>query len=189
MTPWHDGVMNRWVALLRAVNVGGVRVAMADLRTAAAALGYTDVANYLQSGNLTFCAARADRAELRQAIEAETGVDTEVIVLDADQWRAVVVGNPFDEVTDPTRLHVVVGQEDFTPENAAAAKRVRAALTETADEVAVVGRAMYLSLPDGMGRSTLAERLWRSKETGHHAATTRNWRTVLALHERLQEPL
>ena len=47
--------MPRYLALLRGINVGGRnRVAMADLRLIATDLGYTDVATYIQSGNLLF---------------------------------------------------------------------------------------------------------------------------------------
>ena len=43
------------VALLRGINVGGRnKVAMADLREIMASLGHTDVATYIQSGNVVF---------------------------------------------------------------------------------------------------------------------------------------
>ena len=47
--------MPRYLALLRGINVGGRnKVAMADLRDLAAGLGHSDVATYIQSGNLLF---------------------------------------------------------------------------------------------------------------------------------------
>ena len=43
------------VALLRGINLGGrKKVAMADLRELMASLGHTDVATYIQSGNVVF---------------------------------------------------------------------------------------------------------------------------------------
>ena len=50
-----DG-MAKWVALLRGVNVGGVKVLMAPLRELAEGLGWTDVRTYIASGNLVFSA-------------------------------------------------------------------------------------------------------------------------------------
>jgi hypothetical protein len=48
------------VALLRGINVGGRnKVAMADLREVVTSLGYTDVATYIQSGNVLFSTAEA----------------------------------------------------------------------------------------------------------------------------------
>jgi uncharacterized protein (DUF1697 family) len=52
------------VALLRAVNVGGRSLAMADLRKVAEGLGYGGVKTLLQSGNMIFDAkAKADALE------------------------------------------------------------------------------------------------------------------------------
>ena len=43
------------VALLRGVNnLGGKKVAMAELREVATSLGHTDVMTYIQSGNVLF---------------------------------------------------------------------------------------------------------------------------------------
>ena len=47
--------MPRYVALLRGINVGGRnKVPMADLRRVAASLGHTEVATYIQRGNVVF---------------------------------------------------------------------------------------------------------------------------------------
>jgi len=46
-------VAQRWVALLRGINVGKAkRVGMADLRTVVEELGYTDVKTVLATGNI-----------------------------------------------------------------------------------------------------------------------------------------
>jgi len=63
--------MGRMVALLRAVNVGGRKLPMAELRALCADLGWSDVATYIQSGNLVFTApgrAEGIEAELETAI-------------------------------------------------------------------------------------------------------------------------
>ena len=49
-------VMGRMVALLRAVNVGGRKLPMAELRALCGRLGWEDVATYIQSGNVVFTA-------------------------------------------------------------------------------------------------------------------------------------
>jgi len=61
--------MTRMVALLRAVNVGGRKLPMADFRTQVGTLGWANVATYIQSGNLVFDAA-CSPAEAEVAIEA-----------------------------------------------------------------------------------------------------------------------
>jgi uncharacterized protein (DUF1697 family) len=58
------------IALLRGINVGGRnRVAMADLRTVVLGLGYTDVATYIQSGNVVFTGEEAETAMIAAALE------------------------------------------------------------------------------------------------------------------------
>jgi uncharacterized protein DUF1697 len=69
------------VALLRGINVGGRnRVAMADLREVVLGLGHTEVATYIQSGNVVFTSEKADNpfpdepnprwVQVLQAVEA-----------------------------------------------------------------------------------------------------------------------
>ena len=58
--------MGRMVALLRAVNVGGRKLPMAELRALCAELGWDDVATYIQSGNIVFTAkGKAEAIEKR----------------------------------------------------------------------------------------------------------------------------
>src|SRR5690348_12706692 len=61
--------MARFVAFLRAVNVGNRRVDMATAREVLAQLGYEDVGSYVNSGNLLF-SATGKAADLEAAIRA-----------------------------------------------------------------------------------------------------------------------
>ena len=75
--------MGRMVALLRAVNVGGRKLPMAELRALCAELGWEDVATYIQSGNVVFAAggkAAAIEAALEDAIRSVSAIDVPVIV-------------------------------------------------------------------------------------------------------------
>jgi len=59
----------RWVALLRGINVGGNNVIpMAELRVCVSALGYKNVATYIQSGNVLFD-ARGSSASVAKKLE------------------------------------------------------------------------------------------------------------------------
>jgi uncharacterized protein (DUF1697 family) len=105
--------MDRYVAFLRGVNVGrGNRIAMADLRAAAGALGYAEPRTLLNSGNLMFsalpAAAAKAEAELHSAL-LRHGVTARVFVLTVERLRRIVAANPFASVaTDPARLLVAV---------------------------------------------------------------------------------
>ena len=180
--------MARYVALLRGVNVGGVRISMSDLRDAVESCGHAGVATYVQSGNVVLTAAgrrSAPRlaADIRAAIAEHAGIDPPVIVLSASEWDGIVAVNPYPEETDGTKLHAVIAQQPFSTEQREAAELVCAAVRAagSSDDLTVVGQTMYLHLPEGMGRSKLAEKLARSKSGGGQDVTARNWRTVLAL--------
>ena len=94
--------MTVFVALLRAVNVGGyAKVAMSDLRDLLGALDYGEVRSLLQSGNLVFRDDKETTAELERVLEAETAkrldLRTDFLVRAGGEMEEVVAGNPFHE--------------------------------------------------------------------------------------------
>ena len=186
-------VMRTHVALLRGVNVGKHnRIAMADLREIATALGLADVTTYVQSGNVVFTASGTDTAtlasDLERGIAEHSGVRPDVVVLSRDELVRVVADNPFPEETNPKCLHVVFHRGDPGPDAAAkvAAAEQRARDKGSRDAGTVVGRNIYLHTPDGLGRSELAAQLNRPRSSGNArtapaVSTTRNWTTVTNL--------
>ncbi len=193
--------MRTHVALLRGINVGGRnRVAMTDLRQIATSLGHTDVATYIQSGNVVFTSTGTDTITLADALEQEIArrldVKPGVVVLSRDQLAGVIAGNPYPQAGDPRCLHAVFRREDMSPEESAAvvAAQQRASDKDSRDEAAVARGTLFLHTPDGLGRSELAGQLARSRiGTGTGlAGTARNWATVtrlLALLDELSLPL
>jgi len=169
-----------WVALLRAVNVGGRgTLSMAAVRSAVEGLSHTGVRTYLQSGNVVFAAkGRAGEDALSRAlgdaIEQATGRRPDVLLRRASDMAAVVAANPFvARGADPAHLHVV-----FLPRPDATALDGVDLARYAPEEAELRGRELYLLLPGGIGRSKLAADLAR-RDPG--AGTTRNWRTVTAL--------
>ena len=63
--------MPRLIAFLRAINVGGHTVTMAQLRKEFEALGFEDVETFIASGNIIFSARSAEPAALEKKIEAQ----------------------------------------------------------------------------------------------------------------------
>lgn len=170
--------MTRYVALLRAVNLGShKKISMPDLRKLLSGMGHGDVATYLQSGNAVFTAEEADAATVASAVEdrlaAELGLSTEVILRTADELRAVIDGNPM-EVGDPAKYTVW-----FLLEAPPAAWLDGLDLASfTPERLRDGGRDLYLDLPNGIGRAKLPVALGRRLKV---PATMRNWRTVTAL--------
>lgn len=65
------GEMMKYIAFLRAINVGGHTVKMADLRDIFTILGFADVQTYIQSGNVLFTSSDLDSVSLEQQIETK----------------------------------------------------------------------------------------------------------------------
>ena len=173
--------MATWVALLRAVNVGGRKVPMADLRALCEELGLDDVRTYIASGNVVFGStlrsAAKVRALLEPALEKRFGFPVVVVVRSPKQLRKVVDELPFN---DPDHAHVsflVDGHEVHQMED------LQESLINDA-RLEVVGDHAYLLTPKGLGQGFLkpgADR--RFGKVG----TVRNWRTVLKLLEMAEE--
>ena len=169
------------IALLRGINVGGKnKLAMADLRAIAGDIGFPDAMTYVQSGNIVLPSVTAGRvgtvaSQLHAAIEERTGLDIPVITRTFDEWQAIIDANPFPAAAaDGTKLHVVVLDAPVTKALAGFD-----AASFAPEEVEFGERVVYLSLPNGMGRSKLAVALQRVGNA--KSGTARNWRTVLAL--------
>lgn len=184
--------MPRYLALLRGINVGGhKKIAMADLREVAAALGHTDVATYIQSGNVVFSSTATDVTSLADALEQEVaarlGVRAAVVVVSEAELAQVIADNPFPDETNHKCLHAVFRRDEVSKTDidvvALAVRRARD--SGSRDDALAIGRTLYLRTPDGLGRSELAARLSRSKVQS--AGTARNWATVTKLMEMLGE--
>lgn len=172
--------MHNFVALLRAVNVGGTSKApSADLKSAAEAAGLDAVQPVLQTGNLVFRAEGLPHeleGRLEQTFLDALGLKTAVMVRRAEEWAGVVAANPFrDEAkTDPSHLLVMVMKREPLEEG------VKALQGHPGPErIEVRGRELYIVYPEGIGRSKLNSAAgW--KKLGC-LGTGRNWNTVLKL--------
>lgn len=173
--------MRTYAALLRGVNVGKNKLAMADLRALLTDLGGERVETYLQSGNAVFGHATADPAALAGTIEqglADLGVTSRVLLRTGAELAEVLAGNPYlARESDPAKLHVTFLAGPPEPDRT---ERLQVPAGETGT-FSVHGREVYLHCPNGYGRTKLTNSFFESRLAT--AATTRNWRTVTALSE------
>ena len=92
--------MDRYVAFLRGMNIGGRRIKNEELRREFEELGLSDVSCFRASGNVIFAADEDDEAMLTVRIEAGLGeaLDYEVPVFlrAAAELRAIADRQPFD---------------------------------------------------------------------------------------------
>ncbi len=101
------------VALLRGINVGGKhKVPMAQLRQVCADLGFTDVATYINSGNIVFGAEEDDdlalAGQLERAIEDTFGFPVRALVRTGADIVAIAERIPADWTNDEARKSDVV---------------------------------------------------------------------------------
>jgi uncharacterized protein (DUF1697 family) len=156
-------------------------MAMADLRALMEALQLENGQTLLQSGNLIFRGGARAGAALERQLEEETarrfGLETDYFVRSADEWRAVVARNPFREAArrDPSHLVVMFLKAAVGAEPVAA---LQAAIVGR-EVVRGAGREIYVTYPDGIGRSRLTSAVIERKLGTR--ATGRNWNTVLKL--------
>lgn len=175
--------MTRYVAFLRAVNVGGRnRVPMAELAVALSDAGLERISTVLQSGNVLFDSSESEEAvaaTIAGRISAAFGLQIGVVVRTSIELVAVSRSNPFlaaGAERDPTTLHVAFLAEQ--PRGAAIAALL-GGTRPGSDAFAVDGREVYLSYPNGSGRSPLTLP-YLERHLGTQG-TARNWRTVLRL--------
>lgn len=165
--------MTGYVALLRAVNVGGTgKLPMADLRAMAGKAGFAKVRTYIASGNLVFesdLGEGAVKAALEAALKAYAGKPVGVIVRTAGEMAGVGAANPFPDA--PANRTVAIFLDAPPPAGFAAAATGRAS-----EEIAPGRREIYVHYPDGQGVSKL-------KIPAAAKGTARNMNTIATLAE------
>jgi uncharacterized protein (DUF1697 family) len=165
--------MTRYIALLRAINVGGTgKLPMSDLRAICEEAGFAHVQTYIASGNVLFeskAAASKVKAELEARLHAHAGKQVDVVLRTAAEMSAVLRANPFPKAE--ARHTYAVFLDEPPPSNALA--RVAGQQDE---EMRLGKREIYVHYPSGMGRSKL--RIPAAK-----AGTARNMNTVAKLVE------
>jgi uncharacterized protein (DUF1697 family) len=136
----------RYVAFLRAINVGGHTVKMADLRRSFEAMGFTTLETFIASGNVGFEAETSGDAALEDriatALQADLGYRVDTFVRTPTELAAIAAHRPFgglDVDSSGWRLFVVfVG----TPPAPQLIDRLMA-LSSGIDEFEVRGREVY----------------------------------------------
>ena len=162
-----------YVALLRAVNVGGTgKLPMTVLAKMCAASGFNNARTYIASGNVVFQSSQTEdqvRLALAEQLRAYAGKDVGVIVRTASEISGVVARNPFSGAPGNRVVALFIdGQIPSDPLDG---------VTGLKNEQVTLGqRELFVFYPDGMGNSRL-----RIPNEKH--GTVRNMNTVTKLAE------
>jgi uncharacterized protein (DUF1697 family) len=165
-----------YIALLRAVNVGGTgKLPMSELRAMCEALGFASVRTYIASGNVVFESRLGEasvKKKLEQSLEAYAGKPVGVAVRSVAELAAVLKGNPFPSATPDRTVAIFL---DSPP----AADALDHVSGQKAEEIRLGVREIYVHYTDGIGQSKL-------KIAAAKAGTARNMNTVARLLEMAQ---
>ena len=169
--------MTAYVALLRAVNVGGRKLVMRDLQAIAGALGLANARTYIASGNLLFTSGLAE-AQVKTMLEGRLaqhmGAAVPVMVRTAGELERVVRNNPF--AADPGNRVAVIFLDEAPPANT-----IEAARNVDDERIHLGKREVYVAYGEqGMGQSRL-------RIPAAQAGTARNMNTVARLAELARE--
>jgi uncharacterized protein (DUF1697 family) len=141
-----------FVALLRAVNVGGTgKLPMSDLKRLCEKAGFRNVRTYIASGNVV-----ADRdgleanakAALEKELQAYAGKPVGVVVRTAAEMSKVVASNPFPDRSGSQTVAIFL-------DNAPPPDALKDVKGQANEEIRLGAREIYVHYPDGIGRSKL----------------------------------
>lgn len=163
--------MTAYVALLRAVNVGGTgKLPMTTLAALCTKAGFAQVRTYIASGNVVFT-SRLKEPAVKNALEAQlaeyAGKPVAVLVRTAAEIADVLAANPFPDEAPNRTVAIFL---DAKPEKNSIAR----ATNVRSERIALGRREIYVAYGDGMADSRL-------KVPGADAGTARNMNTIAKL--------
>ena len=162
--------MTAYVALLRAVNVGGRKLIMSELKAIADEAGLGKARTFIASGNLVFASAKSEAAVARlleERLKAHMKAEVPVLVRTAAEMAAVVAANPFANASGSKVTAIFL-------QPAPAKGAIEKASGIADEELALGAREIYVHYPSGMGRSKL-------RLPAAAGGTARNMNTVAKL--------
>lgn len=163
--------MKPYIALLRAVNVGGTgKLPMVELKAMCEAAGFEQVKTYIASGNVVFKAVGGEaavKAALEKRLQAYAGKPVGVLVRSPDEMAAVLAANPFAD--KPPNRTVAIFLDDAPPRDA-----LEAVSHRQNEDLHLGHREIYVHFGDGMADSKL-------KIPAAVKGTARNMNTVAKL--------
>ena len=165
--------MSRYVAFLRAVNVGGTgKLAMSELRAMCESIGCTNVRTYIASGNVVFDSRLGEtsvKRKLEECLATYAGKPVGVLIRTGKELAAVLAANPFPSAAPNRTVAIFL---DAAPP----ADTLSHLSGQHDEEVALGTREIYVHYGQGMAHSKL-------KIPAAKTGSARNMNTVATLVE------
>jgi uncharacterized protein (DUF1697 family) len=144
--------MAAWIALLRAVNVGGTgKLPMSELKAMCEELGFADARTYIASGNVVL-SSRKSEAAIKSALEKRlayyAGKPVGVLVRNAQEMAQVAAQNPFAKLAPNRTMALFLDQ-------APPADTLATVRGQKDEKIRLGKREIYIHYGNGMGQSKL----------------------------------
>lgn len=173
--------MVRFVAFLRAINVGGRTVRMSDLRAIFESMSLTQVQTFIASGNVIFESRSRDAGALEKRIaarlEQSLGFDVATFVRTDVEVAAIAGHRPFSPADLQSAVALNVALLGVPPSSHA--RRAITALSTDIDQLHVHGREVYWLSRRRQSESNVSNAVLERLVGG--PATTRGLRTMARL--------
>jgi uncharacterized protein (DUF1697 family) len=173
--------MPTYIALLRGINLGNhYKMKMPVLKTMFENMGFEKVSTYLQSGNVVFDGTALDTSSLETRIEAaileEFGYVVPTLIRVPTDLKRIVDANPFPNqtISNPIQPYVIFLK------SSPITRELKPPESEPAEHV-FSELEIFVHYPNGSHASKLSNNFVERKLKT--IASSRNWRTVLALLE------
>jgi len=177
--------MNKFVSLLRGINVSGQKIIkMDDLRTLFESLGFKNVITYIQSGNVIFESSLQSKREIKEktenGIEDRYGFHVHTEIRTEKELEDILINKPFDHMDrEENGTKFSVSFLSSAPLKSKVSKIQK--YVSAPEKIFINGREAYFHCPNGFGRSKLTTAFLEKKLDVK--ATARNWKTVNRLFE------
>lgn len=173
--------MKKFIALLRGINVSGQKlIKMSELKTLFEKTGFQNVETYIQSGNVIFSTKETSTEKLSvkisSAIKKHFEFDVQVIVVTPEEIEDALKKNPFIKKKKDTDKLYTIFLSSIPPKSNVEKLDSANYLPE---EFKIVGKHIYLFVPNGYGKAKLNNNLFENKLKVF--GTARNLKTLNAL--------
>jgi uncharacterized protein (DUF1697 family) len=176
--------MTKYVAFLRAINVGGKNlIKMDELKKIFKSIGSDDIRTYIQSGNVIFNSKISDENSIIKKIESELhknlSNDVLVFLRTSEDLKSIIETNPFLKMilNNPIKLYITFLKDELK-------QKLKLPFLSPKKDVEVVkikDREIYC-IPHEIKGQYGFPNLFIEKEFGVKA-TTRNWNTIIKVYD------
>ncbi|HYI14175.1 MAG TPA: DUF1697 domain-containing protein [Thermomicrobiales bacterium] len=179
--PSKSDAPQRYVAFLRAINVGGHTVKMDRLRALFEELGLSNVETFIASGNVIFETSEDEarlQAQISDHLHTSLGYQAEAFLRSTSELAQIAAHQPFPEseyTENGATLHIAFMSAPATD----AAERAIMALRSPKDDFHINGRELYWLI-----RGKTSESMLKGPELGKalgSPTTVRNSNTIRRL--------